>query len=77
MTEERLDALLAQVIGQARSLGIPVARTIDPHVVINTRARTRFGCCRRERGRYTVEIAAALLEAEENTVCRILCENNS
>lgn len=72
MTGERLDALLAQVIGQARLMGIPVARAIDPHVAVNTRARTRFGCCRRERGRYTVEVAAALLEAEESAVCQVL-----
>lgn len=72
MTEEMLDELLAQVIGQARSLGVPVARSIHPHVVINTRARTRFGCCRRERGCYTIEIAATLLEAEKSAVCQVL-----
>ena len=72
MTVERLDALLAQVIGQARDLSVPVSGSIDPHVRVNTRARTRFGCCRREGGRYTVEVAAALLEADESAVCRIL-----
>lgn len=72
MTEERLDALLAQVIGQARSVSVPVSRVIDPHVRVNTRARTRFGCCRRADGRYTIEVAAALLEGDESAVCRVL-----
>lgn len=72
MMTERLDALLAQVIEQARSISVPVSRAIDPHVRVNTRARTRFGCCRREGGRYTIEVALALLEAEESAVCRVL-----
>ena len=72
MTEERLDDLLAQVLRQARELSVPVSRAISPRVRINARARTRFGCCRRERGGYVIEVAAALLKAEEWAVCRVL-----
>jgi len=72
MDGARLDFLLAQVIEQARSLSIPVSRRIHPHVVLNTRARTRFGCCRRAEGRFVIEVAAALLEAEESALCRVL-----
>ena len=32
------DALLARVAGQARALGLPVSRRIDPHVAVNRRA---------------------------------------
>lgn len=72
MGRERLDALLAQVIEQARSLSIPVSRDIDPRVAVNTRARTRFGCCRTRGGRHTIEVSAALLEAEDAAVCQVL-----
>lgn len=72
MTREKLDALLMQVIEQARSLSIPVSSAIAPHVEVNTRARTRFGCCRSRGGRHTIEVAAALLEAEEAAVCQVL-----
>ena len=72
MDRENLDFLLTQVIKQARSLGIPVSRRIDPHVAVNTRARTRFGCCRSAMGRHTIEISAALLNGEEQAVCQVL-----
>ena len=39
------DALLARVVDQARAARIPAARNIDPHVRVNRRAVTRFGCC--------------------------------
>lgn len=72
MTQQELDGLLARVIGQARQAGIPVSPAIEPAVRINRRARTRFGCCRRENGRYLIEVAAALLGAETHAVCQVL-----
>ena len=50
------DALLVRVLAEAKSLGIPVSREIDPHVAVNTRARTRFGRCIRRSGRFTIEL---------------------
>lgn len=72
MERNHLDELLAQVISQARSAGIPVSRRIDPHVEVNSRARTRFGCCRTQRGQHTIEVAAVLLNAEEPAVRQVL-----
>ena len=72
MTMERLDTLLEKVIGQAKELSVPVSDFIDPHVRVNTRARNRFGCCRPEGKGYVIEVSAALLEAEEDAVCRVL-----
>ena len=48
------DALLARVAGQARALGLPVSRRIDPHVAVNRRAVTRFGCCIQRGKGYTI-----------------------
>ena len=72
MERKNLDQLLARVMAQARSLSIPVSRRIDPHVVVNTRARTRFGCCRSRLGRHTIEVSSVLLDAEERAICRVL-----
>lgn len=72
MERKNLDQLLAQVIAQARSLSIPVSRRIDPHVAVNTRARTRFGCCRSRLGRHTIEVSSVLLNAEEHAVRQVL-----
>lgn len=57
------DLMLAQVIAQARACGIPVSRRIEPHVVVNARAKTRFGCCKRRGGVYTVEVSDRLADA--------------
>ncbi len=52
------DALLQAVTKQARALGLPVSEKTAPHVVINSRTVTRFGCCRFADGSYTIEVAA-------------------
>lgn len=46
------DLLLQIVLAQARSIGIPVSQNIDPHVQINRRAATRFGCCMKKEGNF-------------------------
>ena len=50
------DGLLARVIEQARGLRIPISERIDPHVRVNRRAVTRFGCCVKQGERYTIEL---------------------
>lgn len=72
MDQKTLDGLLARVIEQARALGIPVSKQIDPVVRVNRRARTRFGCCIQKNGRYYIEIAGQMLGADEEAVCQVL-----
>ena len=72
MDGKNLDILLVQVVSQARSLSIPVSSKIDPHVTVNTRARTRFGCCRKAGGRYVIEVSASLFSAEEQAIRQVL-----
>ena len=58
------DELLAQVVAQARALGIPVSPKTDAHVRINTRAKKRFGCCIGSvKSGFVIELAAAVLSA--------------
>lgn len=73
MTQEELDALLVRVTDQARAVGIPVSRRICPQVRLNHRARTRFGCCVRREGRYTIELSAQLAgQGSREAVARVL-----
>ena len=45
-TQDELNGLLTEVIGQAQALGIPLSSNINRDVVVNQRARSRFGCCK-------------------------------
>ncbi len=73
MTQKYIDGLLALAISQARAVRIPVAREIDPHVRLNRRARTRFGCCVRRDGRYAIELSAKLAEeGSEDAILQVL-----
>ena len=64
-----IDALLAEVIAQAKAIKIPVSDKIAPNIKINTRAKTRFGCCKKTAHGYTVELCERVLQAGE-TACR-------
>lgn len=67
------DALLKTVIDEARALGIPVSGGILPQVVINTRAKTRFGrCAVLPNGSCRIELAARVLAAGERACKTVL-----
>lgn len=74
MTQQYIDALLARAIAQARAVKIPVSRDICPQVRLNRRARTRFGCCVRRDGAYTIELSERLArQGEEGAILQVLC----
>ena len=74
MTQEYIDGLLALAIAQARAVNIPVSRDILPQVRLNRRARTRFGCCVRQGGTYTIELSDRLArQGEERAILQVLC----
>ena len=66
------DGLLQRVMEQARALGIPLSDHIDPHVVVNARAVSRFGCCRCQAGRYTIEVALRVAQGSESACLETL-----
>ena len=73
MIQGEIDKLLARVIAQARAVRIPVSEHICPQVRLNRRARTRFGCCIRKGGAYTVELSAQLAgEGSEDAILQVL-----
>ena len=73
MTQSYIDGLMALVIAQARTIKIPVSKEINPRVRLNRRARTRFGCCIRKDGKYTIELSAKLAEqGTEDAILQVL-----
>mgnify|MGYP002508359292 CR=1 FL=1 len=73
MTQSYLDGLLAKAVALARAVRIPVSRDIRPQVRLNRRARTRFGCCIRKDGAYTIELSAQLAgQGSEEAVFQVL-----
>lgn len=66
------DALLKRVVEQAGALGLPVSGRIDPHVAVNRRAVTRFGCCIQRGKDYTIELSERLLAAPEGACLQTL-----
>ena len=59
------DRLFADVKRQAAAAGIPFAKNIDPHITVNTRAKSRFGSCRKTRDGFIIELSAIMLDAPE------------
>ena len=61
------------VTTSARLTSLPISRHICPHVRLNRRARTRFGCCIRRGGTHTIELSAQLVrEGGQEAVARVL-----
>lgn len=66
------DKLLIEVMAEARALGIPISTQIEPGVIINRRAATRFGCCKLQKGRYTIEVAETVAWGPEKSCREVL-----
>ncbi len=60
--------LLQEVIGEAAQLNIPVSSNINSNITINTRAKGRFGQCKKRNGKYTIEISQHLTQAKQEHI---------
>lgn len=76
MSKIEIENYIKEIIEECRNVNIPVSNRINPEVVINRRARSRFAACKRESifamVDYTIEIGEALLKADEESVKNIL-----
>lgn len=72
MTCGELNGLLARVVEQVRQAGIPVPDNIDPAVLVNRRAKTRFGRCIHQGGINRIEVSLHVIAGGEEAVCRVL-----
>lgn len=66
------DKLLQDVISEARKINIPISNNINPNVLINSRAKGRFGRCRKRADVFIIEISVYLQQAEESAIKQTL-----
>ncbi len=67
-----INELLRQVIAEAKAIKIPVSDKILPEVVINSRAKTRFGCCKKVGTGYMIELSERVVSAGEKACKEVL-----
>ena len=65
MTQEELDKELIELAETLRGMGIPVSKKLTPHVIVNSRAKRRLGCCYVQNGVYSIEVSARQLDDRE------------
>ena len=78
---------MKEVISQAVAIGVPVSKNIQESVVVNNRAKTRFGCCKKNKNGYIIEVSQAIAKGPETSLLLILaheilhtcpgCQNHS
>jgi hypothetical protein len=62
--QEQLNRYLQDIISQCRAIKLPVSNFIAPEVLINRRAKKRFGACRKTAAGFTIEISEFMLDAD-------------
>ena len=71
-----IDDLLREVISEAKSLKIPISDNINKEVVINKRAKQRFGCCKMiKKGihkHFVIEISQRIVNCPNHIIKQIL-----
>ena len=57
--------LLQEIISEAKQINIPISENIIPIVKVNTRVKSRFGCCKRNENNFQIEISSFMEQAKE------------
>ncbi len=72
MKQKELNENLKSVIVQARAIDIPVPANISEEVIINPRPKKRFGCCRKQRDRFLIEVSEFILDCSDDKIIGVL-----
>lgn len=72
MKQYEMEKLLKEIISECRAIKLPVSNNIAPEVLINKRAKSRFGACKKEGTGFRIEICRHVLDADEAHVRNIL-----
>ena len=64
MQQQELNKILQDIISECRAIKLPVSNFIEPEVLINKRARKRFGACKKTTKGFTIEISEFMLDAD-------------
>ncbi|MFV0517078.1 MAG: SprT-like domain-containing protein [Aminipila sp.] len=73
---DKIDILYREVIAEAKAIKIPISDNINKSVVINTRAKSRFGCCKKIksgfRERFEIELSNRLIDCKPMVIKQTL-----
>ncbi|WP_312091577.1 SprT-like domain-containing protein [Aminipila sp.] len=73
---EYINNLFKEVLKEANNLNLPVSKKIKNDIIINKRAKSRFGCCKKIRKglseSYELELSDRLLRCEEKFIKQTL-----
>lgn len=73
---EHINEIYKEVIREARALNLPISNKINEEIVINRRAKSRFGCCKRIKRlsgeTFEIEISHRLLNCDQKMIKQTL-----
>ena len=72
MKQQELNNLLQNVIAECKAIKLPVSKHIEPEVLINRRAKKRFGACKKYRKSFVIELSEMMLNADPVYIKNIL-----
>lgn len=72
MNQNELNKCLIKVIKEAQELKIPVPDNIYRNIIVNSRPRKRFGCCRKQNNMYIIEISKFVLECPLKKISEVI-----
>lgn len=72
MYKRNIKELFKDVIKEAQAIKIPVPENIIGEIYINPRPKKRFGCCRKTKSGYEIELSQFVLDAPEKKIKEIL-----
>jgi predicted SprT family Zn-dependent metalloprotease len=70
--QQELNRYLQEIILECKAIQLPVSNYIAPEVLVNRRAKKRFGACKRTRTGFTIEISEFMLGTEPAHIRNIL-----
>ncbi len=73
MLKQEVELCMNEVMRECMALKIPISTDIDPNIIINKRARSRFAACKKKGSSpYIIEVGEALLGSDRMVVKNIL-----
>ncbi len=64
MKQQEINKMLQDVISECKAIKLPVSNNIEPEVLINKRAKKRFGSCRKTANGFVIELSEFMLAAD-------------
>lgn len=75
-SKEEIQRLFEEVKIEAKKIDIPISNNIKKEITINSRARSRFGCCKKTREglkvSFEIELSERLLYCEDKIIKQTL-----